>query len=689
MSAPARTVGPWSPLACVLFFCCSIPCAANADRRADLANLGTRVELHSPSVSPDGKKIAVVTTRANYADNRFERELVLVDTATGAQRVLASGHAGPNSPQWSPQGDRIAWLEARDGSEPQLYVLSMRDDTPHAVRITGTTSGVKANAHGIESYAWSPDGQSIAYISPDPKPEPLGEERYNKSFEVVDNDYLATEPPKSFHVWLVSAMGGDPRALTSGAASVTGIGWARDGKSILFVSQPRPHNSKLDFAEFMDASSSTTSLRTVDIAGGAEHVIVPSPGRIWSAPKAAPTGALAAYSTFRGPEPWTHPHDVTVIDTASGTVRNVTTGLDRDIHEFEWLPGPNALLVTAPDGPRWGLWLQSPDGISRRIDLGSVIELSGLSVGTKIGAVAFVGSESRLPPEIYVMTSINAKPRRLTHFNDQLAALNLGRTETIKWRLDGFDQTGVLIYPPDFSTGEKYPLVLNIHGGPEGTSTQAFDLLDQIFAAQGWLVFKPNYRGSDSQGDAFQSSIINDLGDGPGRDVMAGLAAVKALGVVDEKRVAVSGWSYGGYMTVWLIGHYQGWSSAVAGAPLTNLIDWYSLSCCNAWADPALGGSPWLNNNFTNYWRQSPISYADRVRTPTLILQNMGDPEVPYTGSYSLYRALRDNGVPVKFVVYPLQGHGFGGEPVQQRDTLRRWIAWIDEHFRAPAQASR
>jgi dipeptidyl aminopeptidase/acylaminoacyl peptidase len=267
-----------------------------------------------------------------------------------------------------------------------------------------------------------------------------------------------------------------------------------------------------------------------------------------------------------------------------------------------------------------------------------------------------------------------------------LASLDVGRVETINWQLDGFNQTGVLLYPPDFKTGTKYPLVLNIHGGPEGTSTEAFDLMDQVFAAQGWLVFKPNYRGSDSQGDAFQSAIVNDLGDGPGRDVMAGLARVKALGVVDESRIAVSGWSYGGYMTAWLIGHYQGWSSAVAGAPLTNLLDWYSGSCCNAWADPVLGGSPWRNNNFAHYWRQSPISYADKIRTPTLILQNMGDPETPYTGSYSFYRALRDNGVTVKFVVYPVQGHGFGGEPVQQRDTLRRWIEWIDEHFGSAAR---
>jgi dipeptidyl aminopeptidase/acylaminoacyl peptidase len=259
----------------------------------------------------------------------------------------------------------------------------------------------------------------------------------------------------------------------------------------------------------------------------------------------------------------------------------------------------------------------------------------------------------------------------------------------VNWRNDAFEETGVLIYPPGFKAGQKVPLVLNIHGGPNRTSTEAFDLFDQILAAHGWAVFKPNYRGSDSQGDAFQSSVINDLGDGPGRDVMAGLAALKARGFVDENRVAVSGWSYGGHMTAWLIGHYQGWRAAVAGAPLVNYLDWYNMSCCNVWADPVLGGSPWLHNNVTRYWQQSPVAYADQVKTPTLILAHLRDPEVPVSQSYNLYHALRDNGVSVKLVVYPLEGHAIGRDPVHERDTYRRWVGWIDDHFRAPLQVER
>jgi dipeptidyl aminopeptidase/acylaminoacyl peptidase len=657
---------------------CSPACGES--RRLTLADLANQVGLSSPAIAPDGKHIAVVETRVNYGDNRREPSLVLVDTATGTQRVLAS-HSHPSSPLWSPRGDRLAWLD-EDNGNPQIYVLLTNERQAHPVRITNMSLGVRNNMVRTPPFEWSRDGDSIAFITADAKEERHDEERHNKSFEVVDNDYLATEAPSSFQVWRVPVSGGEAIRLTSGQESVTGIGWLKSG-SLVVASQPRPHNSSLDFAEFMNASSRMTVLKTVDPAGRNQLVIVPAPtARILSAPAPSPNGESIAYRRFRGPEPWARPNDIAIVRASGGEVRDVTSGLDRDIQEFAWLPNSKALLVSGPDRTRWALWLQPLHGPAQRLDVGPVIELSGVTV-SETGAVAFVGTEAQRPSELYLMNSIHARPQRLTHFNEQIAALNLGRTETIQWRVDGFEQTGALIYPPEFTKGQKTPLVLNIHGGPEGTSTEAFSLFDQILAAQGWAVFKPNYRGSDSQGDAYQSAIIHDLGDGPGRDVMAGVAAVKARGFVDENRVAVSGWSYGGYMTTWLIGHYQGWRAAVAGAPLTNLLDWYNLSCCNVWAESVLGGSPWRNNSTAEYWRHSPVAYADKVRTPTLLLQNLGDPEVPFTQSYYFYHALRDNGVPAQLIAYPLQGHSAGTDPVNERDKYRRWIAWIDEHFRS------
>ncbi|MGH8250568.1 MAG: S9 family peptidase [Steroidobacteraceae bacterium] len=650
------------------------------DRRVTLADLGTRVDLFSPAISPDGKQVVVVAARANYADNRFEQSLVLIDAITGAQRDLASGHSSVQSPKWSPRGDQLAWLDAAGGDGRQVYVTTVGQVEARAVRITNAKKAV-------ESFEWSPDGQSIAFITADPQEELEGEERHNKSFRVIDNDYLATEALTSSHVWVVSIAGGEPRRLTTGVESVTGIGWHPNGQLIAFASQQRPHNG-----EFTNASSITNALKTVDMTGESQHVVVPSGmARIVgvpksSAPQSAPNGNFLAYLRFHGADTWTYTTNVAVVRSSGGDVRDVTTSIDRDIGEFVWLPDSKGLVAVGPDGTRHALWLQPLDGPARRLNLGSVIDISNVAISAT-GVLAFIGTEARHPPEIYIKTSVNAEPRRLTRFNDRIAALQLGDAKTIKWRNDGFDQGGVLIYPADFKEGQKVPLVVNIHGGPEGTSTEAFDLFDQIMAGQGWAVFKPNYRGSTSQGEVFQSAVVNDPADGPGRDIMAGVAAVRALGVVDGDRVAVSGWSYGGYMTAWLIGHYQGWRSAVVGSAITNYLDWYDLSCCGIWASTILGGSPWLKNNAARYWQASPVAYADKVKTPTLIFAHTGDPVSPVTMSYNLYNALRDNGVPVEFIVYPIGGHWpVASDPVNERDTYRRWIGWFEQHFRAPKE---
>ncbi len=210
----------------------------------------------------------------------------------------------------------------------------------------------------------------------------------------------------------------------------------------------------------------------------------------------------------------------------------------------------------------------------------------------------------------------------------------------------------------------------------------------QLMAARDWVIFSPNYRGSDNLGADYQRAVIDDAGDGPGRDAMAGVEAVKARGFVDDRRVAVSGWSYGGYMTTWLIGHYDGWTAAVAGAAVTDYIDSYALSDVNVVFGYGFAGSPYLDDNAEGWRLQSPITYAENMRTPTLILSNTGDARVPITESYKLYHALKDNGVPVEFIAYPLPGH-FPADPVHRRDVYRRWMEGIDARFAESTTASR
>ena len=208
-------------------------------------------------------------------------------------------------------------------------------------------------------------------------------------------------------------------------------------------------------------------------------------------------------------------------------------------------------------------------------------------------------------------------------------------------------------------------------------------------AAQGWIVFEPNYRGSDNRGNAFQAAIWNDAGAGPGRDVMSGVEQLKKRGIIDETRMAVSGWSYGGYMTTWMIGNYPGiWKAAVAGAAVTDMIHQYDLGDSNVRRGASFGGSPYTDpKRLQSYIEQSPMHKIPQARTPTLILALTGDYRVPPTQSYRLYHALRDNNVPVKFFAYPLPGHN-ASDPVHQRDIDRRWIGWLKTYLEGGGQGS-
>jgi dipeptidyl aminopeptidase/acylaminoacyl peptidase len=218
--------------------------------------------------------------------------------------------------------------------------------------------------------------------------------------------------------------------------------------------------------------------------------------------------------------------------------------------------------------------------------------------------------------------------------------------------------------------------VLYIHGGPMGQSTTEFETVPQLLAAEGFLVFQPNYRGSTGLGNAYQSAVIGDAGDGPGRDVMAGVATLIERGIVDTTRMGVSGWSYGGYMTTWLMSHYPVWVTGMAGAAVTDYADGYYLADYGPSFGAAWGGSPFKAPYDRIVREQSPITYAGRITAPMLILATTGDPRVPVVQSYKLYSALKDFGVPVTFVAYPVPGH-FPGDPVHIRDVMRRWAGWF------------
>jgi len=646
-------------------------------RQVELNDLTKITSVSDPQISPDGKTIVVVVSKPNLEQDRNERELLQIDIASGAQHALTYERKTAGSPRWSPSGDRLAFT-ANDGAgkdaKPQVFILSMAG---------GEAKKITDAPNGIEQFAWRPNGQEIAYVSSDEAENKKEIEKHNDAFDVGDNDYLTTEAPTPSHIWLVSADGGKPKRLSSGTWSLpksappsppaSPISWSPDGKWLLFTRQEHPHQGNSDL----------TTLQVLNMGTGEYHKLTKHE-KFESFGVFSPDGSRVAYWYPRDGDP-NNENEIFVTQTSGGDGTDATRAIDRDLLRVIWMPDGNSLLVGGNDGTQVSLWLQPLNGTAKKLPIGDISPSWAFWVDAFVGRrgeIAFTGSTPRQPSELYYMASANDTPKRLTDFNHEIAALNLGTVDKISWKgPDGFQGDGVLAYPPDFQKDRKYPLVLIIHGGPQAASTTAFSLLPQLMASHGYVVFSPNYRGSDNLGNAYQRAIWNDAGDGPGRDVMAGIDAVKKLGFIDESKIGVTGWSYGGYMTSWLIGHYQIWKAAMAGAPVTDMYDEYNLADGNVTGRYGFRGSPYVGDNLKDYRAQSPITYASRMKTPTLIMHDTGDARVTVTQGYSLYHALKDNGVPVRFIAFPIPGHS-PSDPVRRMEMYRRWVAWMDQYLK-------
>jgi dipeptidyl aminopeptidase/acylaminoacyl peptidase len=371
-----------------------------------------------------------------------------------------------------------------------------------------------------------------------------------------------------------------------------------------------------------------------------------------------------------------------ILPAGGGEFTRITKSIDRNFSRAVWTPDSKSLVSTAPDGSGTGLWTLPIDGTATRWQTGRVSPAGQGDVAVmRDGRVAFIGAQPDRPAELYLLNAPKSAPVRLTNFHAQIAAMKLGRIEWMSWKSDdNLPLSGTATFPPDFDPAKKYPLLLNIHGGPWGSSRETFSERSQMFASRGWIIFEPNYRGSDNAGNALYSAVYRDHGAGPGRDVMLGVEELKRRPYVDVTRIGVSGWSYGGYMTTWLIGHYQGWKAAMAGAAVIDLFDDYNLNDLRLFTR-AFSDTLTSEKDLDLMKEQSPLTYVDQMRTPLLMISDARDMRVPVTQSYELLNGLRERGQDVRLRLYPVGGH-VPADPYRARDVDHRWAEWFSERLK-------
>jgi dipeptidyl aminopeptidase/acylaminoacyl peptidase len=623
----------------------------------------TLVGLSAPAISRDGRFAALVVSRINWDEDTYSTDIDLVDLATRARRTLTHDRHDVDAPSFSPDGTKLAFLaDAGSGDDATVQVWVMPLDGGDAKTITSA-------GDGVQEYTWRPDGSGVAYAAADPKPKRSGADRFRDSFIFSTEPIVAHSEPRPAHVFVASADGGKPKQLTFGAASDSNLAWSPDGKTVAYTVNPNAilNDSYVSHIELVDVSTSKRwRLTNRDF--------------FESGPFFSPDGKHIAYSYSLG-DNQSNQVEMYVTSPAGGEGASSTKACDCNVGDAAWLPDSSGLLISTVDHTSGVVRAQSLDGTSTNVELGDVHVTSSLAGAIAAdGSMVFVGSGVKQPSELYLRAK-NGLPQKITDYNRAVEGLDLADAETIDYQTTmGIAGDALLFTPPGFDPHRRYPLVLKIHGGPTSASVRGFDSFAQLMAARGWLVLEPNYRGSTNLGLAYMRGVLYDPEDGPGKDIMAAVDAVRSRGVVDDHRIAVSGWSYGGIMTAWMISKYHIWNAAVSGASVNDWSTDYGVAD-DSQSDAALfHGSPYVAGNQAEWRRASAISYVKDVTTPVLILSDIGDNRDPFATSSMYWRALRDNHKDATLRVWPVPGH-FPADPVRTLDVYEHWMDYIQAHF--------
>ncbi len=620
------------------------------------------------AVSPCGRWVAYTVSVAVMEEERSEfLTHIWISAADGSRTYkLTSGESSCTDPAWSPAGDWIAFLSDRSGKN---NIWLIRPDGGEAERLTDVKNGVNF-------FRWSPDGSEIAFLMDDPPTEEEeAAERGRDDARVVGADL------KYRHIYCVRACvlcdeRPEPVRVTEGEFHVTDFDWSPDGETFVFS-----HRSDPDIDGWPDADISTVP------AGGGEPTLLVGDEGADSSPLFSPDGSTVAFTSNRGDSHWAGYARICLVPAGGGEVIELALTSDEEPDLIEWANDGGGLYYREAMRTESHLFYLPADGgpYRRLTDRPGILWSADVCADGAL--VSYAWEDLEAAPEVYTMALDGGEPLQISNINGHLPELPYARSEIITWTNpdDGMEIEGILTYPLGYEEGESYPLLLVIHGGPAGVfvrnntaGTQIYPI--QAFAARGFAVLRPNPRGSAGRGREFRYANIRDWGGGDYADLMAGVDHLIATGLADPERLGVMGWSYGGYMTSWIITQTDRFVAASVGAGVTDLFSFSGTSDINAFLPSYFEAEVWEDDAV--YRAHSAMFHVGNAVTPTLIIHGANDARVPIGQGYELYDALRRMGVEVQMVVLPRTPHG-PREPKLYLDTMRRHLDWFCERIPA------
>jgi dipeptidyl aminopeptidase/acylaminoacyl peptidase len=639
--------------------------------------------ISDPHLSPDGKLVAYVLTTIDHKKNRRESSIWLV-AADGsvAPRRLSAENFSSNAPRWSPDGKTLAFLSARasDGSSTEAPKAQI-----HLLSMIGGGEGLPLTKlkNAVQSYQWSPDGTRIVLVSasgPLDGVAPADRKSDVRHYTHIQYKFNDTGwfDDKRRHLWVVNVLGGDAKQITDGQDwNDLDPQWSPDGTRIAFVSD-RTGKAYDD--------SHDTDVWTILASGGpltkiSDHAFQDESPR-WS-----PDGKQVL---FTGQTALHQFPKLYIADSAGGSPSQLAVrDLDTVPGELRW-PAPGTILFASGVKGETHIFRADPAAHTFAAVTSGPRAVHAFDVNRQAGKMAYLANDFRHMDDLYVSNLDGSGECQLTHANvDLWTQLDLQPVERLAYKSsDGWSIDGFFVKPVGWQPGKKYPMVLVIHGGPEGMFGVDWYHEFQVYAAKGYAVFFCNPRGSTGYGEKFERGEINNWGGMDYQDFMAGVdAALKQYPWVDSDDLGVTGGSYGGYMTNWIVGHTNRFKAAVALRSVSNFIS------DDGTRDGAYGHEPYfkgfLFDDFDQYWEASPLKYARNVKTPTLVLHSDNDFRVPIEQGEQWFRALQHYGVPSELVLFPRENHDLTrtGEPKHLVESLNWQLYWFDRYLNGNANA--
>ena len=615
--------------------------------------------LSDPQLSPDGRQIAFVIERAGWKANRRIGHIFRINIDGTNQVQLTFGERGESSPRWSPDSKSIAFTARRDGdTNNQIYLLHAEGGEARRVANHPTAPG---------SLAWAPDGKSIYFTATDAK---SAEERER---DRLQDDVFAFEENnfKQRHLWLTDLEGKTQR-ITEGDWSVGTYELSTDGKRIALHRTPGPLLGLNERGEVwvMDASGANAKQLTTNKVSENNAAL-------------SPDGNSVLFTSASN-EQFDHYYNdkLFVVPVAGGAARVLLPDVPYQVENASWSKDGRSIYFTANHGVRNEI--MNVDIATRQVTQLSKGDhnLQGWSLDEDRGIHVFLRNTAARASEVFTMPAAGGDMKRVTAvFDDDLTSFKNARIEAIKWKgQDGVTVEGLLYYPIDYKAGQKYPLIVATHGGPAASDRFGFATEYQVYAAKGYAVLRPNYRGSTGYGDVFLRDMVKGYFKQSHLDVLAGVDHVIAMGIADPAKLIKMGWSAGGHMTNKIITVTDRFKAASSGAGAANWISMYAQSDIREYRTPWFGGTPWqANAPIDLYWNHSPLKDAAKVKTPTIFLVGEQDPRVPLPQSVEMYRALKSNGVPTHLYVAPREGHGWQ-ELRHRLFKLQIEMEWFEKH---------